>query len=200
MAAPEKARRTTSTEKNLVAVFGSSTLREGDPGYAMAVRLGAALARAGATVVTGGYRGAMEAISRGAVEAGGQAIGVTVELYEKRGPANAYLTERIYTSDLYERLRWLVEHCQGFVVLPGSVGTFTELFLTWTLISAGGRSEAPIVLLGDAWPRLLAVLRSDRLIPEELFRYVTIAGDIQEAARIAVAKWGRRALDEGAKT
>ena len=175
-------------EKPKVAVFGSSTLREGDPGFALGVALGAALARAGATVVTGGYMGAMEAVSKGAVEAGGEAIGVTVELFESRSPANRYLTKRIHTSDLHERLRWLVGHCHGFVVLPGSIGTLTELYLTWTLISVGGRPHAPIVLLGDHWPAALAPLKHQDYIPDPLFRHVTFAADAEEAARMAVGE------------
>jgi uncharacterized protein (TIGR00730 family) len=169
-----------------VAVFGSSTLGSADPGYAMGEKLGAALARAGAIVVTGGYLGAMEAVSKGAVEAGGRAIGVTVELFERRGPANRYITQRIHTQDLHERLRWLVGHCHGFVVLPGSVGTLTELFLTWTLLATGGRPHAPLVLLGDHWPALLEALRHPDYIPEPLYHHVTVTQDVQEAARIAV--------------
>ena len=173
-------------ESRKVAVFGSSTLRSGDAGFELGVRLGAALARVGATVVTGGYMGAMEAVSKGANEAGGEAIGVTVELFESRGSANRYLTKRIHTSDIYERLRWLVGHCHGFVALPGSIGTLTELYLTWTLISVGGRPHAPIVLLGEHWPAILAPLRHADYIPGRLFDHVAFAGDAEEAARLAV--------------
>ena len=65
-----------------IAVYGSSTAQEGDETYRMAQELGGALARAGADVVTGGYSGVMEACSRGAHEAGGHVIGITVELFE----------------------------------------------------------------------------------------------------------------------
>ncbi len=185
------------SDKPLIAVFGSGTLQQSTPAFELAVRLGAALARAGATVVTGGYRGAMEAVSKGAVEAGGAAIGVTVELYEQRGPANPYLTRRVHMPDLHERLRWLVSHCQGFVVLPGSIGTLTELFLTWTLISAGGRPPAPIVLLGDSWREVLGTLARPDYIPEELVRWLTIARDEEEAARVVVGAGAGRTVRHG---
>jgi uncharacterized protein (TIGR00730 family) len=178
-------------ERPKVAVFGSSTLREGDPGFALGLALGAALARAGATVVTGGYMGAMEAVSKGAVEAGGEAIGVTVELFESRSPANRYLTKRIHTTDLHERLRWLAGHCHGFIVLPGSIGTLTELYLTWTLISVGGRPHAPIVLLGEHWPAVLAPLRRQDYVPDDLFRHIAFAAGVEEAARMAVGEVAR---------
>jgi uncharacterized protein (TIGR00730 family) len=183
----------------LVAVFGSSTLAPQEPGYELAARLGAALARAGAVAVTGGYSGAMEAVSKGAVEAGGEAVGVTVELFEKRGPANRYLTKRIHTSDLHERLRWLVSHCRGFIVLPGSIGTLTELFLTWNLISAGGRPHAPIVLLGGEWPAVLAPLHHPDYVAEPLFRYVTLARGPEEAARLSLADPSPAPAAEGAR-
>jgi uncharacterized protein (TIGR00730 family) len=173
--------------KPRVAVFGSGTLAPGTPGFDFGVRLGAALARAGATVVTGGYRGAMEAVSRGATEAGGAAIGVTVDLYERRGPANPFLTERVHMRDLHERLRWLITNCDAFVVLPGSIGTLTELFLTWTLVSAGARPPAPIVLLGDGWRDVMARLRQPGWIPEEIARDLAFASDPEQAARLALA-------------
>ena len=69
----------------VIAVYGSSTVRDGDPAWLRARELGRELARAGATVMTGGYGGIMEACSHGAHEAGGHVIGVTVELFETRG-------------------------------------------------------------------------------------------------------------------
>src|SRR5947208_12982648 len=127
-----------SSGSPLIAVFGSSTVKPSDPAWALAVDLGRELARAGATVMTGGYSGAMEACSQGAREAGGHVIGVTVELFEKRGPANRWVIERVHTPNLYDRLQYLVTNASGFVVLPGSIGTLTELFLAWTLLSVEG--------------------------------------------------------------
>jgi uncharacterized protein (TIGR00730 family) len=174
----------------LIAVFGSSAVREGDPAYALAYALGAAIARAGAGVMTGGYGGTMEGCSRGAAEAGGHVVGVTVELFEKRGPANAWVRERVHTPDLYERLRHIVERADGFVTLPGSIGTLTELFLTWTLLSTGGRSSAPLVLLGDHWADYLDAHRHpDRVLPH-LFDHVRVASTPEQAAQWALAGVG----------
>ena len=170
-----------------IAVFGSSTARPGSPAWTLSHDLGAELARAGATVMTGGYGGIMEACSQGANEAGGTVIGVTVELFERRGPVNRFVTERVHTPDLFERLRYLVHHADGFITVPGSIGTLTELFLTWTLLSVQGRPSAPLVLLGDHWADWLAAHKHPSLVPDRLFEHVQIATSPAEAARLALA-------------
>jgi uncharacterized protein (TIGR00730 family) len=170
----------------VVAVFGSSTIRPDQPSYRLAYELGRELARGGATVMTGGYSGVMEACSRGAHEAGGHVIGVTVETFEKRGPVNAWVRERVHTPDLLARLRHLVDRAEAFVVLPGSLGTLNELFLVWTLLSVKARPSAPLVLLGDHWQDWLRALRDPDLVPAHLFDHVRIAADPAEAARLAV--------------
>ena len=69
-----------------ITVFGGSAPQPGQPAYLEAQRLGELLAKAGYEVVTGGYMGVMEAVSRGAVEAGGRAIGVTCQEIEDWRP------------------------------------------------------------------------------------------------------------------
>jgi hypothetical protein len=176
-----------SHERPLIAVFGSSTIRDSDQAYRLAYELGRELAVAGADVMTGGYSGAMEACSKGAHEAGGHVVGVTVELFEKRGPVNRWVKQRVHTPNLYERLQYLVEHAAGFVALPGSIGTLTEVFLTWTLLSVQGRPHAPLVLLGDHWQGFLdAVRRPDMVLPH-LFDYVQVEVTPREAVRRALS-------------
>ena len=174
-------------ERALIAVFGSSTAREGDPTYRLAYELGCELARAGAGVMTGGYGGAMEACSRGAAEAGGHVVGVTVELFEKRGPVNRWVQERVHTPDLFERLRHIVQRADGFIAVPGSIGTLTELFLTWTLLAVNGRPSAPLILLGDPWPGVLEAHRHPDLVPAHLFEHVQVAATASEATRLVLA-------------
>jgi len=170
-----------------IAVYGSSTAREGNAAWTLGYELGRALAQAGAAVMTGGYGGTMEAVSRGAHEAGGHVVGVTVDLFEARGPANAFVRERVHTPDLYERLRYLVHHADGFVTLPGSIGTLTELYLTWTMLSVQGRPAAPLIVLGDMWRDLLDAHRHPALIPDRLFEHVQIADTPADAARRVLA-------------
>jgi len=171
----------------LIAVFGSSTVRPGSAAYDLANRLGLEIARAGADVMTGGYSGTMEAVSRGAHEGGGHVVGVTVELFEKRGPVNAWVKERVHTPDIYERLRYLLVRATGFIVLPGSIGTLNELFLTWTLVSVGGRAREPIVLLGDHWQGFIEALRHPDMVVPSLFEYVEVTTDPRDAVRRVLA-------------
>jgi hypothetical protein len=171
----------------LIAVFGSSTVRPGDPAYTLGLELGRAIAVAGADAMTGGYSGTMEAVSRGAHEAGGHVVGVTVELFEARGPVNVWVRERVHTPDLYERLRYLVERADGFIVLPGSIGTLTELFLTWTLVSVGGRHTAPVVLLGPHWQEFVKVLHHPDMVLPQLFEHLRVTELPVEAVRLALA-------------
>jgi uncharacterized protein (TIGR00730 family) len=173
-------------KRPLIAVFGSSTLRRTDPDYRIAHELGATLALAGADVMTGGYEGAMEACSRGCHEAGGHVVGVTVQLFDARGGANRWVKERIHAPDLYERLRHLVGRADGFVAVPGSVGTLTEVFFTWTMLSAGGRRPAPLVLLGDAWQEYLVAHRKSDLVHPEQFEFLSTARTAEEATRLVL--------------
>ena len=170
----------------IVAVFGSSTVRESEPGWREAHELGGELARRGVATMTGGYGGAMAAASRGASEAGGHVIGVTVDLFERRGPVNAWVRERVHTPDLFERLRHIVLSADGFVAAAGSIGTLTEVFLAWTLVSVEGREPAPIVLMGSHWREWLAVHRGPEFVPARLHGFVQVADTPAAAAEAAV--------------
>ena len=163
-------------------------MRPGSVAYELAHDLGHELARAGADVMTGGYHGTMEACSRGAHEAGGHVVGVTVELFEKRGPVNAFVRERVHTPDLYERLRHILDRADGFVVLPGSLGTLNELFLTWTLVSVGGRPRAPLVLLGRHWAKFVESLRDPDMVVPGLFEFIDVTADPADAVRLVLAR------------
>lgn len=170
----------------LISVFGSSIAREPDAIWTLAYQLGGELARAGADVMTGGYAGAMEGCSRGAHEAGGHVVGVTVELFERRGPVNRWVKERVHTPDLYDRLRTMITRADGFAVLPGSVGTLSELFLAWTLVSVQAHAAPPLVLVGEHWEAWLEAHRHPMLVPAPLYEHVCVARTPAEAARLAV--------------
>ena len=113
-------------------------------------------------------------------------IGVTVDLFEHRGPVNPWVRERVHTPDLFERLRHIVLAADGFVAVTGSIGTLTEIFLAWTLVSVEGREPAPIVLMGPQWRSWLALHRAPEFVPERLHALVQVA-DTPELAAEAVA-------------
>jgi predicted Rossmann-fold nucleotide-binding protein len=95
--------------------------------------------------------------------------------------------ERVHTPDLYARLKHIVERADGFIAVPGSIGTLTEVFLTWTLLSTAGRASAPLVLLGGHWSDYLAAHRHPDLVLPHLFDLVEVAATPDAAAERALA-------------
>ena len=136
-----------------ISVFGGSQPKAGDVAYAEAQELGKLLAQRGHTVLTGGYIGTMEAVSRGASEAGGHVIGVTcvdIENWRKVG-ANRWVKEEWRKQTLIERLQALVEGCDAALALPGGPGTLTEVSLMWNLMIVESLHRRPLILIGDGW-------------------------------------------------
>ena len=168
---------------SLVAVFGSSEPGEGDPLYEEARRLGALLVQAGYGVVTGGYGGVMAGASRGAAEAGGQAVGVTSAIFATREP-NPYLTERRETADLVARTGTLIASACGYIVLQGKSGTLAELTLVWALHRAGSLGRRPVVLLGAAWRPFLHHLVRGEMIEDDQLGITHVADDPEDAVAI----------------
>lgn len=154
------------SERATIAVFGSSRPRPGSEAYSRAVTMGRLLAEAGFAVATGGYEGTMAAISQGAAKAGGHVVGVGCHRIERyRGTTlNPYVVEAVHYETLTDRLLHLVRHNQGMVVMPGGIGTLSELALAWSLLQVGEIEPRPLVLLGELWQQTLdAFLDSDWL-------------------------------------
>lgn len=143
----------------VITVFGSSRPAPGTPEYETARELGAALARAGFTVCTGGYGGVMEGVSRGAREAGGHTIGVTAEVF--RSAANAWVVEEVCVKTWQERLFELIRRGAGYVVLPGGTGTLAELAVVWEMLNKSFLARKPLVLLGDFWRPVLDLVEKE---------------------------------------
>src|SRR5207248_1936458 len=106
--------------------FGGARIPRESAEYEQARRLGERLAQAGFAICNGGYSGTMEAVSRGAREAGGRTIGVTVDLFGAT-PPNDWIGEVENTTNLLARLDKLTVLGDAFVVLRGGVGTLLEL-------------------------------------------------------------------------
>ena len=140
-----------------ISVFGGSQPKEGDAAYAEAQELGRLLAQRGHTVLTGGYIGTMEAVSRGASEAGGHVIGVTCEDIEawRAVAPNRWVKEERRKKTLIERLQALVEGCDAAIALPGGTGTLTEISLMWNLMIVESIHRRPLILIGRGWQSTL---------------------------------------------
>jgi uncharacterized protein (TIGR00730 family) len=165
---------TLSRVSKAVTVFGSARTRPGDPEYRRAEELGRALAKAGHAVITGGGPGDMEAVSKGAFEAGGQTIGACIELPHEEKP-NPYLTRTISFRYFFVRKVMFVKYSKAFVILPGGFGTLDELFEALTLVQTHKVASFPILLAGDDgfWDGLLSwlsssLMRRGKISPEDL--------------------------------
>jgi uncharacterized protein (TIGR00730 family) len=138
-----------------VTVFGSARIQRDDPHYELARKMGAAVARLGFTVITGGGPGIMEAANRGAKEAGGRSVGCTIELPSEQ-PTNAYLDRCVRLHYFFVRKTLLVKYSYAFVVMPRGAGTLDELFEALTLIQTAKIKNFPIVIMGtDYWKELI---------------------------------------------
>ena len=158
-------------QPTIITVFGSSRPAPGTEAYETARRLGELLARTGFGVATGGYGGTMEAVSRGAKEAGGKTIGVTAEVF--KSAANLWVEEEIRVATWQERLLKLVELGAGYIVLPGGTGTLVELSVVWEWINKGFLRVKPVVILGDFWLPVVSVIPSSELHSNPILRAAT---------------------------
>jgi len=144
-----------------ITVFGSSRPRSGEPQYALALSLGAALAGKGFVVCSGGYGGVMEGVSRGAKDVGGRTIGVTADFFRSR--ANKWVTEEIRVTSWQDRLFELIRRGEGYVACPGGTGTLVELAVVWEMLNKGVMKRRPFVVLGDFWQPVLDRVREAEL-------------------------------------
>lgn len=157
-----------STERPVIAVFGSSQPEPGSQVYEQALAVGRGLADAGFAIATGGYAGTMEAASRGASEAGGHVIGVGAARIEEFRPGglNQYVDEAIFFETLQERVLHLVRENVGMVVCPGGIGTLSELALAWSFLQVGEIETRPLVLFGEFWQRTMSLLLESQWVAE----------------------------------
>ena len=130
-----------------VTVFGSARFEEDHPYYILAREMGAAIAKQGFTVMTGGGPGIMEAANRGAKEVGGRSVGCNIVLPFEQKP-NPYLTKWVSIRFFFVRKVLLSKYSYAFVVMPGGIGTMDELFEALTLIQTGKMDKFPVILMG----------------------------------------------------
>lgn len=170
----------------VISVFGANASAPGSADYEAARDLGRRLAKLGMVVQTGGYGGIMEAASRGASEAGGHVIGVTCTLFEETLAlrANHWVHEEIKQPTLRTRVVYLVEHCDGIVVMPGGIGTLSELALAWSFMQVGEIPRKPFIAVGGQWQRTLAAFVNANYIAARDLELLTLVRTPVEAVRL----------------
>lgn len=141
-----------------VTIFASARLTSQSPAYAVAHKVGLALGENGHTVMTGGGPGLMEAVSRGAREAGGKCVACRIRLSFEQS-RNNYIDRSASFRYFFVRKVMLVRNSYALVVLPGGLGTMDELFEVLTLIQSRKIPPIPIIFVGcEYWKPLLKVL------------------------------------------
>ncbi len=153
----------------LITVFGSSRVQPGTPAYTEARAWGQAVARAGFGVATGGYNGAMEAVSQGTKEADGLVVGITApSLFPHRNGPNVHVDLELPSSSLLTRIERLVDVSVACLALPGGVGTLAEILAAWNLNHIAQMHHKPLKPLGVHVGWLEVVRAGLEVTPETL--------------------------------
>ena len=178
-----------------ISVFGSARTPAGSPEYEAGVRLGRGLVEAGFAVITGGGPGAMEAANKGACEAKGVSVGLGIELPFEQG-LNAYVDIGLNFRYFFVRKMMFVKYAQGFVVLPGGLGTLDELFEALTLVQTQKVTRFPIVLFGsEYWGGLVDWLKNTLIAQgkasEKDLMLFHVTDDVDEAVALVSKEAGR---------
>jgi uncharacterized protein (TIGR00730 family) len=173
-----------------VSVFGSARTPTDHPEYAAGMALGGALARAGFAVITGGGPGAMEAVNRGASEAGGVSVGLGIELPFEQS-LNEWVDLGINFRYFFARKTMFVKYAQAFVIMPGGFGTLDEMFEALTLVQTQKVTRFPVILFGTQyWSGLINWIRDSVLpggkINEPDLNLLHVTDDVDEAVELIV--------------
>lgn len=170
-----------------VSIFGSARTQEDSPYYQIAEEIAYQLTQIGFGVITGGGPGIMEAANKGAKKGKGKSVGIGIVLPFETG-LNQYVDYdfSINFSYFFARKVMFVKYAQGFIVLPGGLGTLDELFEALTLVQTQKTGRFPIVLVGsEYWSGLIDWLREktlqDGYISEKDFDLYRIVDTPEEA-------------------
>lgn len=184
-----------------ITVFGSARTAPDDAAYQCAERLGTWLGRAGVPVLTGGGPGIMEAMNRGACEAGGVSVGLNIELPYEQTP-NPHLTHQLHFHHFSSRKLMLTRYSRGFVVFPGGFGTTDELLELLVAFHTDRALRRPMVLVDSAfWSGLLAwftaELGSRQLIDLHNTDFIEVADDEYAVLEMLLGKQAATELVNG---
>jgi uncharacterized protein (TIGR00730 family) len=173
-----------------VSVFGSARTKPGSVYYEVGVEVGRKLAEAGVAVITGGGPGSMEAANKGAVQGNGVSVGLGIELPFEQG-LNQWVDLGINFRYFFARKTMFVKYAQGFIVLPGGLGTLDELFEAMVLVQTKKVTSFPIVLLGTAfWGPMLDWIRGtlveDGMISEKDLGLIQVVDEPAHAVDLVI--------------
>jgi len=178
-----------------VTMFGSSRVKPGDRDYQKAERIARLLVKEGYCMITGGGPGIMEAANKGAKEAGGESIGLNIELPMEQAP-NKYITTLVTFRYFFVRKVMFVKYAQAFVIMPGGFGTMDELFESVTLIQTHKIKPFPIIVVDrDYWSGLVSWMKGQMVkegkISLDDFDIIQMVDEPEEVLE-AIRRWDYR--------
>lgn len=174
-------------------IFGSARIPEDHPDYAAARKLAALLVGAGFTVISGGGRGIMEGAARGAKEAGGNSVGLNIELPHEQ-ILNPYVTDSSHFHYFFVRKLMLMFASEAYFYMPGGIGTLDEFFELLTLVQTKKTKSVPMYLIGkDFWTPLVDWMRIElaekrHTIDAADLDLFTVVDTVEEAYELAVQR------------
>lgn len=163
-----------------VTVFGSSMPRTGEEEYEAAYKLGKILGKNNFNVCTGGYQGIMDAVSKGAVEMGRDAIGVTVQVFQST--PSQYITKEIKCRTLIERIEQLIALGDAYIILRGGTGTLVELSIVWEYLNKGLMKNKPAAAHGEMWFRIIDEMEKRIAFEKRKTGVIKVFSDVEKCA------------------
>ncbi len=151
-----------------VSFFGSARTEPDDPYYNLAIDIAAELVKEGYGVITGGGPGIMEAANRGAAEAGGNSVGLNINLPFEQEP-NTFTNLPLSFKYFFVRKVMFIKYAQAFICMPGGFGTLDEAFEALTLIQTKRIKPFPVILVGsEYWAGLLDWIKEKMLATDKV--------------------------------
>ncbi|MGA0415034.1 MAG: TIGR00730 family Rossman fold protein [Flavobacteriaceae bacterium] len=169
-----------------VSIFGSARTKADTPHYELAVSIAKAITENGYGIITGGGPGIMEAANKGAQLAKGVSVGLNINLpFEQNINPYIDIDKQMTFEYFFVRKVMFVKYAQGFVVLPGGIGTLDELFEAFTLIQTEKIQRFPIILVGrEYWRDLIEWIKNtllkEKYISEEDLDLIEVVDTAEE--------------------
>ncbi|MDZ7764899.1 MAG: LOG family protein [Melioribacteraceae bacterium] len=170
----------------VITVFGSSMPRPGEEEYEAAYQLGEILGENGFSVCTGGYQGIMDAVSKGVVEKGQEAIGITVNIFGAK--VSEHLTKNVECNSLFERIEKLISYGDAFIILRGGTGTLLELSVLWEMINKNLLNEKLVACHGEMWEPILNTVDERMRFEGRKHGMIFHSNKIEECAEYIISK------------
>ena len=180
-----------------VTIFGSRSTQHGTALYDTIFKVAARFASNGYRIISGGYNGTMAAATMGATNAGGEALGVVCPriFLENDRRGNEWLTHVNVARDLYDRISRMIEASEYIIVFPGTIGTLTELLVSWNVSSFRPISENPvkhIYLYRDPFEKVTSDINATlRIVPQE-HALLSFFDDPEKLFELIHEDWKRR--------